>query len=243
MLKNLLLLFLVFQSSLVFAQKTTGEVYNATGVLEDVLVQNITRGETEFTSKTGDFSLNAEVGDSLVFTAPFYVTQKFAVQPYQLTEVWVVELKQNLNQLDEVRLSASNPKEIDMAETSGGIMKSFQEEYKANPGKYGKGASGNVGWIVNKAISLLKNKNAKQKAGTISYEQLVELFETTDVFTEELLTRQLKIPKENHALFLEYCTTKNISVSLLLEEKHFQLLDRLVTYSVELRGFLKKSAN
>ncbi|HEA28570.1 MAG TPA: hypothetical protein ENH91_01010 [Leeuwenhoekiella sp.] len=243
MLKNLLLLFLIFQSSLVFAQKTTGKVYNATGVLEDVFVQNITRGETEFTGKTGDFSLNAQVGDSLVFTAPFYVTQKFAVQPYQLSEVWVVELKENLNQLGEVRLSDNRPKEIDMSGTSEGMLKSFHEDYKANPGKYGKGASGNIGWIIGKAISLFKKKNAKEKAGFISYEQLTELFEAENIFDEKLLKEQLKISKENHPLFLEFCTTKNMDAHLIAEDKHFQLLDLLVTYSVEFRDLLEKSTN
>jgi len=58
-----------------------------------------------------------------------------------------------------------------------------------------------------------------------------------------LLTQQLKIPKENHALFLEYCTTKNISSTLLKEENQFQLLDYLVKYSLEFRDFLDKSAD
>lgn len=163
MLKPLFLLFFICYTNLIFAQKTTGKVYNATGVLEDVQVQNTTSGESQYTGKTGDFSLNAQVGDSLVFTAPFYVTQKFEVQSYQLEEVWVVELKENLNQLDEVNISASSPQEINMTETSDGISKSFQEEYKANPGKYGKGASGNIGWIIGKAISLFKKKGSKKK--------------------------------------------------------------------------------
>lgn len=194
-------------------------------------MQNTTSEESKYTGKTGNFSLNAQLGDSLVFTAPFYVTQKLEIKSYQLSEVWVVELKENFNQLDKVRLSASGLNEIDMTETSDGILKSFQEEYKANPGKYGKGASGNIGWIIGKAISLFEKKSSKEKAGLINYEQLVELFETTNLFDEELLSQQFKIPKENHALFLEFCTTKNISVDLLSEEKHFQLLDRLVIYN------------
>ncbi len=231
MLKQLVSLFFICYSNLLFAQKTTGKVYNATGVLEDVYVQNSTSGESQYTGKTGDFSLNAEVVDSLVFTALFYATQKLEIKPYQLSEVWVVELKENLNQLDEVQLSASGLKEINMTETSDGILESFQEEYKANPGKYGQGASGNIGWIIGKAISLFKKKGSKEKAGLINYEQLVELFETTNLFDEELLSQQFKIPKENHALFLEFCITKNIDVDLLAEDKHFQLLDRLVTYN------------
>lgn len=224
---------------LVFSQNTEGKVYANNEVLEDAYVQNITQGEAEFTSKTGDFSIKAVLGDSLVFSAPFYVTQKFVVERYQLDKVWVVELKENLNQLDEVRLSDTSPKKIDLGETSSSLLKSFKEDYKANPGKYGSGPSGNVGWMVNKVTGLFK-KEKKENPDKIVYEELEDLFENDPLFTHRLLSRQLEIPEEHHNLFLEFCSTKNMDDALLDKDQQFQLLDHLVDYSKEFRDFLNK---
>ena len=93
-----------------YEQNTSGKVYAGDKRVPGVLVQNLTQNKSTTTTDEGDFSLAARLEDSLVFSAPFMETQVFVVEQYQLEKVWVVELKENLNELDEVRLTEA-PKE------------------------------------------------------------------------------------------------------------------------------------
>lgn len=238
MLRFSFILVLLLQAVTVFAQETRGKVYANNQVLEDVFVLNITQNKSEQTDEKGDFAIAANVGDSLVVTASFYATQRFKVEPYQLEEIWVVELKEDLNQLDEVRISSTKNPEIDtdFDKTSENIMASIKKD---NPSGYNGNSGGNLMGLVSKAAGLLKKNDKKPRR--ISYKDLRELFKNDPLFTAQLLSEQLNIPEQHHNLFLEYCSTKYLKIELLEQDRHFELLDRLVNYSKQFLNNLEES--
>ena len=230
-MQRLLLLFLLFLSHALFSQTTRGKIYAADKTLEGALVQNITQNKTVLSDEKGDFAIAAAVNDSIIVSAAFHEKQIFIIEPYQLDQVWVVDLKEINNELDEVKLSsAKKEKEFKIEEYDANFSNAIQNDIKENPYLYYPKPSGGMDLIKVAGLiaGLFKSKNNKEDTTTITYFQLQSLFESDNLFTKELLTNQLQILPEYHELFLDFCSAQNLKSDLLLEENHFQLLDRII---------------
>ncbi|MFI8380466.1 hypothetical protein [Leeuwenhoekiella sp. NPDC079379] len=228
-----------------YSQNTSGKVYAGEKRVPGVLVENRTQNKSTVTTDEGDFSLAARLKDSLVFSAPFMETQVFIVEPYQLEKRWVVELKENLNELEEVRLTeAPKVREFNLKEYDSIVNAAIQADVKKYPHLY-KPPNYTNGMdfiaIGKMFLSLFKKDPSKQKKeyNPITYEQLHVLFATSDYFDRKFLNRQLEIESYHQNLFFEYLDAKQLKGELLLPEHQLDLLDRLMVLSTSFKTELK----
>ncbi|MEH6406561.1 MAG: hypothetical protein V7767_04705 [Leeuwenhoekiella sp.] len=217
-----------------------GKVYAEDHVLADVLVRNITQDKRTVTDENGDFTIDARLNDSIVFASSFHEKIGFKIEQFQLDEVWVVELKERLNELDQVNLVETRNDEFSVQNYSKDFNESIKKDIEDKNGLYNAppNGNGNLMGLVSLIPKLFKSKKPKYKA--VDYNDLVNLFDDNRLFNKKLLVDQLNIPEKYHNLFFEYVGAKNINYSLLDEKNQFQLLDRLVNYSVEFQDIIKE---
>lgn len=234
-----------------YSQNTSGKVYAGDKRVPGVLVENRTQNRSMVTTDEGDFSIAARINDSLVFSAPFMETQIFIIEHFQLEKRWVVELNENLNELDEVRLTeAPKEKKFSQEEYTAEVNTLIQNDIKQNTQKYRPQYTSNgVDFIMlaKRFMGLFKKDPSKQQKeyAPITYEQYQELFATNDYFDQQFLTRQLEIEPYYQNLFFEYCDAMQLKGELLLPEHQLDLLDALMklsaNFKAELENFNKES--
>ena len=234
-----------------YSQNTSGKVYAGDKRVPGVLVENRTQNRSMVTTDEGDFSIAARINDSLIFSAPFMETQIFIIEPFQLEKRWVVELNEKLNELDEVRLTeAPKEKKFSQEEYTAEVNTLIQNDIKQNPQKYRPQYTSNgVDFIMlaKRFMGLFKKDPSKQQMeySPITYEQYQELFNTSDYFDQQFLTRQLEIEPYYQNLFFEYCDAMQLKGELLLPEHQLDLLDALMklsaNFKAELENFNKES--
>ncbi|MAW97121.1 MULTISPECIES: hypothetical protein [unclassified Leeuwenhoekiella] len=233
-------------SASVLAQNTSGKVYAGDKRVPGVLVENRTQNKSTVTTDAGDFSIAARLNDSLVFSAPFMETQVFIVEQSQLEQRWVVALNENLNELDEVRLTeAPKPKEFNQEEYTAKVNNLVRRDYELNPQEYRpKYATNGIDFIMlaKRFASLFKKDPSKKTKdyGVISYERIQQLFASDAYFDEKFLRQQLKIEAEYQNLFFEYVGAVNLDGILLEPEHQLDLLKELLALSESFNAEIKK---
>ncbi len=246
MIKNLIFLvtFLIFAAAK--AQNTSGKVYAGDKRVPGVLVENRTQKKSTVTTDAGDFSIAARLNDSLVFSAPFMETQVFIVEQEKLEQRWVVALNENLNELDEVRLTeAPKPKEFNQEEYTAKVNDLVKRDYQLNPQAYRpQYTSQGIDFIMlaKRFASLFKKDPSKKEKdyGVISYERIQQLFATDAYFDQKFLREQLKIEAEYQNLFFEYVGAVNLDGILLETEHQLDLLKELLALSESFNAEIKK---
>ena len=247
-------LFIIFFGIKIHSQTTAGKVYAEDKTKEGVLIINTTQDKMVATDKWGNFEIAAAVGDSLIFSASFFGTQKFKVQPYQLEEKWVVELKEVLNQLDEVRLTSttSKIKEFSVVEYDKNFNTWLQKDIQKNRFLYRPGPSTlgiNFKTIGRKLWKKIKsNKNEKTDNSPVQFrilelEELVAFFKTDAFFDKKLLRNQLEISAKEEGMFFDYCESRQVDARLLQKKNQIRFLDYLLKRSKEFHKLSQETLN
>ncbi|WP_179319750.1 peptidase associated/transthyretin-like domain-containing protein [Winogradskyella helgolandensis] len=235
-----LFILLIFLLSLPFtlnAQILTGKVYNSKTTIENIKVFNDTQNRVTVTNKNGDFTINAAVNDTILFESLFYHPKAVILNESHFEGTAVFELKEILTELDEVEVKAAPEELVFVEETYNIELKNIiQEDIKNHPEKY-KPAGATYGpdifAIIGLVADLLKKKD-KYIAPTyqpITYTQMDSLFSKSSFFNTQLITDNLKIPKDKKYLFFDFCEAKQMSSKLLKEENKMQFLEELVVSS------------
>lgn len=207
------------------AQQVTGKIYADDAVLEGAIIENLTSKILTTSNKRGDFSIAAAVGDTLKISASFYQTQFLQIQEKHLQKVWVVELKQDINVLDEVNIvNEKEPEPFDEKEVNQGFNSFIMQDIKENPYTYRPAFKANGVDIIGVTKMLIDMIGGKKKVKPPAYkvietEDLENLFSDDTLFNEELLTAHFGIPAVYHTLFFEYVAAHNLDAELLKEEK------------------------
>lgn len=219
------------------SQNVTGKIYDAESTVKGVKIFNKNKKKTSYSNAFGNFSISANLNDSLILTSLFHEEKLVTVAQNHFNGIVVFELKKDVNNLDEVLLSGNTrKKEFQPSQYSADLGIQLANDMKNNPHLYSP-QSGNLDFI--KIAGLLKNlifKNQKQKTTPIkpiNYKSLDSLFSNNDLFTKKLLENDLKVPRPYRFLFFNYCDNKQIDSSLLLEKNHVLLLDTLIKCSNE----------
>ena len=242
MLRKILVIIILFSVFKGYSQKTTGKVYADNKPMEGVLIINTTQNSMASTNAKGDFNFAANIGDSLVFSASFFKTQIILVQEYHLNEVWVVELLENRNELDEVLLTGmSKAKEFSVAEYSKNFNNWLQKDIRDNPYAYSPQSSGDgidviaLGKMILKGINNQKRNDnqAAKRFRILGLEELIVFFKKDDFFNEDLLRNQLAVSKKEEPTFFDYCQSQQIDSRLLDKKNQIRFLDFLLKRSDE----------
>lgn len=219
------------------AQTLKGKIYNATTTVKNIKVLNKTQNRFTVSDANGDFSIGAEVNDSIAFQSLFYHPKVVVLKPIDFEGVAIFELEEIISELDEVEVKAEPEQPVFEEETYNIELRNLiQEDIKNHPEKYQPaGATYGVDFIylIGQVAKLFKNKD-KYKAPAyqpISYKQMDSLFNNSPFFNKELITKNLNIPEDKANLFYDFCEAKQISSELLKENKKMELLEHLVVNS------------
>lgn len=225
-------------SHLSFAQTFTGTVYGDDELLNGVVVQNQRTTILTTTDTQGRFAIEAKTGDTLSFQF-FTHHDKRVVLRERDRNNFVVELTAKVNVLDEVVLE----KEFVFEEER--FQQDFDEDIARDialhPEKYeyNNNPNGNFNFVnIGRALWRLINKNKISRPKPfpkipITLDQYVLLFKEDRVINDTFLVETLQIPLDKKALFIDFCISKRLDTSLLVNKNKFLLMDRLVTISVE----------
>ena len=229
---RLILVFAALTSSSIFAQNITGKIYEGEITLQYVSITNITQNFEAFSDANGLFIIEAIENDTIIFSSSFFIDKKILVTKDYFDKEVSIQLKQKVNNLDEVIISNYSFNE---EQFSSNFNNQILYDVDHNMQAYEKPSNGNVDFIkifkrINKRISKKKDKiKTPTEPNYLPYSDLKMLLLENEVNTEKL-TDILNIQEENVHLFIDFCRGK-IKRKLLEENNNFLLLDRLMDLS------------
>ena len=224
----------------IFSQnKVSGRVYNDKKPIENTKIINKTKQIVTYSNRKGDFNIVASLNDSLFFESSSYKIEKTQIDSIKLTERFVIQLKEIINELDEVIIT-SNPKEtkFNVKEFNVDLKNQLILDIERNPHLY-RPVNNSSGIDFIQVFRLVRNIFKKEKVKTsmkeskkhISYEDFDILFKKNTFFTEELLAKTLKIDEEYRYLFFDFCEAEKIKPIYLKETNKLSLLNELLRLS------------
>jgi len=230
---------LIFLLPLVINSQTiNGVIYDAESKLKDIKVFNLSKQITTYSNDVGNFSINASVNDTLVFSSLFYHQKKEIITKAHFENSFVIELKKILNTLGEVVVTDNSfiPKTY-----STQVVDQLGNDIKKNPHLYGTSSSYGLDFV--RLASLISKLFKKDKVKPdiiepINHKQLDSLFAKDNFFNDKFLVRELEITLEYKPLFFEYLEAQNIHDIYLNEDKKMLLLDELFKYSKAFKIFI-----
>lgn len=229
---TLLLLFIISQS--ISSQTITGKVYNEKSTAQNIGVFNLTTKGYTYTNDDGDFTINASIKDTLLFSSAFYKPQQLIVEDKHFKTINVIELKTQINTLGTVNLS--NQPKFDINKYQADLGMQIANDIKNRPYLYQPppNSQGDLTLLADLIFKLFKTKKTKEAPPVpITYKNFYALFNTNNTFTEKLLINDLNIEQKNIPLFFDYCVTKKLNDDLLKPENKMILLDSLIKFSRE----------
>jgi len=227
MRKLLLILFLLPLLSV--GQTINGTVYDEETPLEYVLITNATQDRETFSNEAGEFSIDANENDELVFSTPFYLDKKFVVTEDSLQEGMVIKMQLDVNKLEEVVISNYTFNE---GKYKADFSEQIKNDIKNNPQLYERPSNGTIDFvkIFKRVNKLFKKKNKNPDPPTyIGYSEIKDLLLQRE-FNGEALVSILNIKENYFSLFVDFCRDK-IEEDLAKEENSFLLLDQFMKLS------------
>ncbi len=215
------------------AQSIEGYIYDDESTVKGVQISNKTQQKSAYTNANGQFSIPAKPFDTLVITSYFHSKEILVIHKNHFENNVVIALHKITNTLDEVAVTTYIDKVFDSVVVNTDIKIQLINDIKNRPYLYGELPKSNIDLVaIGKLIgSLFKKRVQKPIIQYIETKDLVSLFEKNNFFNEELLLTELKIYAVLQILFFEYCTTKNINKRLIIEHRHMELLECLITYA------------
>lgn len=235
MSKQLLFFFLFVGTFSVTAQIINGIIYDSESTIKGVNVLNVTQKTVTATNGSGKFSIKAKVTDTLYFESLFHKPKFVIVNKDYFKTTYVFELTKIINELDEIFIKDKpKAKRFESEAYNQSMNRIIDLDKKAEPQKYTATPKYGLDFIqVFRVIGKLFKKEKSEIPNTLNYKQLKLLFETNSLFNEQMLSNNLKIPKNYQSLFFEFCESKNIAETFLDYNKRLELLNLFTLYSQE----------
>jgi len=226
-----------------FSQTITGKVYDAESTVSGVKITNITQHISTDSDDNGDFKINGKVNDTILFSSLFHEPQIKIVIPKDFDDVVVVELKKKINELDKVYLNKLNPKKFESTKVESSLQTQVKSDIDEHPYIYNPAPNTNIDFIAIARLigKLFKKKNIEGSTQLAGYREIKNLFDTDSFFNTQFLSSELKIEKELHPLFIDFCEAKGIAKTLLLKENQMLLIDTLVQYREEFMAMIQEN--
>ncbi len=236
-----LLAILFLLPALSLAQTLNGKVYDVETTVKGALVVNISQNVMTYTNDEGDFQISAKVKDTLYVSSLFHTKSLVELKPQDFEDIMIIEVKKAINELDAVLLRDEREKRFDSIKMQQQLDTQIKEDIKRNPTKYTAPPKYGIDFIaIAKSIgSLFKRKTTSESIQPITYKTADSLFTNHKFFNKTLLTVDLNIPEDYHALFFEYLESKHINSKLLQKEQQIELLEVIVLSSQEFQKLLE----
>ncbi len=230
--------FFTYQLSISQTEKLLhGKVVSQNNVIKGVEVINKTGKISTTTNDLGEFSISANIKDSLFFISKDYIVSglKVTLQNIETSDL-VVNMILKPEELNEVVVSNINFKPIQL--TSQEI-----EEIKLNSGRptgFGTITNGIDFIHIGKKIYALlaKEKEIKPKTPEIDFKKLIATSVPSDFFTKDL-----SLKTEEKELFIEFCDADPKSKLLLEHPNILATMDFLYVKNEEFKKLNSVSKN
>jgi len=225
------------------SQTISGKVYDAESTVSGAKISNITRDTSTYTDDEGNFKIKASVNDSISITSLFHQPQIMVVNQQHFDDVFVIELKKKVNELNRVYVNKANEKTFNSVEAENNLKKQTKSDMELHPYLYEPPPNLNMDFkkIAGLIAKLFKKRNVSEPVEMMTYGELRDLFETDPFFNSQFLISELNIEKKYHSLFFDFCEAKGIDKALLRDEHHLLLIDIFVQYSKEFLALIDDS--
>ena len=178
-----------------------------------------------------------------MFLNPSYIKEIILKQNH-FEEVFIVELKQLLNELDQVTLNTvQKNKAFDEKTHTSNLKERIKTDIKLNPYKYTKpNPNMDVVAIIGLIAKLFKKNKLKNKTSIkrINHRQLDSLFSKDLVFNNEFLTKTLGIQTGHFKLFYSYCEAKELDAAMLSSSQRLEFMDLMFKLSKDYLKFINE---
>ena len=224
----------LFVSTNIFSQNIQGIVYDSEGVVSNFEILNKTQQLIEKTDERGYFKIEAEIGDSIIFNSMTYEKYILLALQKHFDEQIVVELKIDINELNQVNLTGSK-KKFDPKEYNNEFTAMIKNDREKHPYHYEKlSPQGNLLGLVGIIYQqLFKKKPSEKIIEKITFDDFKKLFETDILINERFLKEELKIPSELKNIFFDYLDSLSWNAELLSNENKLNLMQKLYESSSE----------
>lgn len=224
------------------AQSIKGYVYDSEATVKGARIINTTKNTLNYSNDKGYFNVRAQENDTLLIFSYFHLEQTLVVSPNMFNEEVVIELKKVTNILDEVELANNRKKKFDSIAVQTTTAAQGQIAFRKRVFESGENyrPTLDVLGLIGAIGKLFKRKNKTPETRYVEADDLDKLFKKSTFFTQRLLVNDLKIQKDYHYLFFEYCSAQNINYNLIAGKKEIELMDLLNAYSTEFRELLKE---
>ncbi|AUC76101.1 hypothetical protein [Olleya sp. Bg11-27] len=233
-MKTFTTLLVFLTTSVLSAQTLTGKVYDSISTLENIKITNLFSKQITVTDTNGTFQIEGKTGDTLQISSLFYHEQKLVLKAYHFHESVVIELKQILNNLDEVQLIEPYKETLaDIKNVEVTLKNQISEDIKNNPHLYSKQPT-TGGIDIIQVIGLIakifedKDKYIAPPFIEMTYEDLESLFENSNLFNERFIIHDLQIEKEYIPMFFEFVIKNELDSKLLQKDKEVDLIELFV---------------
>lgn len=226
------------------AQSISGTIYDAETTIKGVKIFNETQNKVDFSDASGNFKIEASLGDQLSIISLFHepLTVKVEASYFELPIVF--ELKKITNELDEVQLMNVVEKNFDSVQINTEVQLQLKNDIKNRPYLYEPAPSGNMDFNKIGALiaSLFKKKQYSSEISYLKPEDLQSLFASDSFFTTKMLSEEFNISEDYQFLFFEFCSAQQIDMFLISEAKSLELLELLMAYSKNFKKILVENS-
>jgi hypothetical protein len=210
-MSRILLLFFVLNSFLSISQTQSvkGKVLSD-GMVGDILVINLSRETETKTDALGQFIIEAQSGDLLIFSAEFIHKKRYLVEEIDFSKLLEISVEAKPIEMETVELNFYN----DIDAVSLGILQEAPKEYthlekklitasNIDP-RFDLGTSGGVSMNLDPIINAItgKTKRLKNLVDMEREDKRVEYL--SSLFNDEFFIQKLSIPKEYLTEFKYY---------------------------------------
>lgn len=233
-------LFVILMGGIVSAQDSIqGKIYGDSAIAKYIKISNTIKKTTTFSDENGNFSIKASVGDSILFSSSFYEKKKIILDITHFSEIFVIQLKDKINQLDEVVLKEDLlEKEFYVKTYKKELNVLINNDIKNKPWEYKfpplQGQGINLKGFKYLKEKLFPKKETDKKyiiSWPITYEDLMKLNTNDEFFSDTFFTEDLKISKDFKNIFFAYFEDQKISSKLLSAEKRLLLIEKFFEIS------------
>jgi len=243
-MKKYYLLLFVFIGFNLFAQensvKIKGRVLHDNKGVQYITVHNLRSNKGVITHGSGIFKLSIKLGDSIHFSSLEYINRVIVISNYHIkNKILYVYLEPVINELNEVFLD----KKVRLDFSDLYVAQNMQLDIDAidlrKPPDIEslvypvQSTNINFSAIINMITANIRKRKREKKA-LFQHEEkakIIFLNNLIDLYGDNYLHKQLKIPADKTYQFIEYCNDKGVTT--LYRNDKIKILDFLVKRSVE----------
>lgn len=202
-------------------------MYDADGVIQNFEIINKTQNILVQTDENGFFQISANIGDRIIFNSITYQRYDLIVSEEHLQDRVVIELRTDVNNLDEVNLIKM--REFDPVILNKDFTAMLENDRKEHPYLYQEpNAQGNLMNLVSFILGkIIKKKDAPEVIPKLTYNDFQILFSTDPLLNDSFLHGELHIPKGLKNFYLDYLDSLSWSSELLHQDNRLELFQKL----------------